>query len=876
MNKKKWGGNSKIFSTIILLFVICCFMATSSWAARKVDFYSANAGSFIEKLNQNESSESESIGPILGLSQDEAFTLLRQKTDFNGVTHYRYQQTYKGIPVWGIQTVVSRNSSNKVVRLHGAMIKGIPNDVKKIPTALDALGALRRNQELHKKKNIGAAWNFRNEKHATCIYLHKNEKAHLCFVVSFFADTECGNPSQPIFFIDARNGKVLESYDMLRYACRCGTGLGGNQKIGCYHYGTDYPPFCVTVNGSTCTMDCPDVKTVNLNHGTSGSTPFSYACYENTYKQINGAYCPLNDAQFFGQAVFDTYVDWYGVPVLPFQLTLRCHYSTKYEGWFFDGSTITFGDGYITFYPLVALDLIAHEVSHVFTDFNSDLLYTSQSGGIDESFSDMAGEAAKYYVRGTNDFRFCYDIFKDPDRALRYLYDPPLDGHSIDHVDDYYEGMDVHHLSGIFNKAFYLIATSPGWTTRMAFDIFVKANQDYWTPSTNFQQGAEGAVFAALDYGYPCQDVADAFAGVGINVLCCVPPIADFTCSPVRGAVPLTVSFTDKSVGAWSWSWDFGDGKTSTLHEPINDYLNIGPYSPALTVTNAWGYDTTVKTDYIKVYCASSGFSQAYEYIGGVAVADLNNPSGPSPYSNFTNLTAHLTQGETVNVSLTPVFPLSDSEREYWNIWIDYNGDCDLEDAGELVFNGVGNSIVNGSFTVPYSTIIGDTLMRVSMKWNGYPTPCGTFPYGEVEDYTVNIACFGPGTITNPGFETGTTSGWTETGTVSITSDSHTGSYAVSVDGANSSVEQEVFDLCPNTSYTVSCWGKTGKSLNVFLGVKDYGGIEQTVQFTDYKNFVKKSITVTTGHTNTSATIFFIKLKAKFSGIADDFEIVKN
>jgi len=257
-----------------------------------------------------------------------------------------------------------------------------------------------------------------------------------------------------------------------------------------------------------------------LNHGTGGSTAYSYPCYENTHEQINGAYCPLNDAQYFGQVVFDMYMDWYGVPVLPFQLTLRCHYWVNYENAFWDGSTMTFGDGYTTFYPLVGLDVVAHEVSHGFTDYHSDLIYSGQSGGINESFSDMAGEGAKYYMRGTNDFMCGYDIFKDPDGALRYLFDPPLDGISIDHVDDYYEGMDVHYSSGIFNKAFYLIATSPGWTTRMAFDIFVKANMDYWTPGTNFQQGAEGAQLAAEDYGYPCQDVADAFAVVGIPLSC--------------------------------------------------------------------------------------------------------------------------------------------------------------------------------------------------------------------------------------------------------------------------------------------------------------------------------------------------------------------
>ncbi|NIN33614.1 MAG: hemagglutinin, partial [Gammaproteobacteria bacterium] len=68
--------------------------------------------------------------------------------------------------------------------------------------------------------------------------------------VSFFADTEKGNPSQFIYFIDVKKGKVIHSFDMLRYQ---GVGPGGNLKVGYYYYGTDYDPFCVAVNGSTCT-----------------------------------------------------------------------------------------------------------------------------------------------------------------------------------------------------------------------------------------------------------------------------------------------------------------------------------------------------------------------------------------------------------------------------------------------------------------------------------------------------------------------------------------------------------------------------------------------------------------------------------------------
>jgi hypothetical protein len=424
--------------------------------------------------------------------------------------------------------------------------------------------------------------------------------------------------------------------------------------VGYYYYGTDYPPFGCTEIDGMCYLVTEDVKTIDLKGGTSGGSEAVFPCYENIGKPINGAYCPVNDAQFFGQVVFDMYRDYYGVPVLTFQLTLRCHYSFNYENVFWNGSSITFGDGYTTFYPLVALDVVAHESSHGFTEYHSDLIYSGQSGGINEAYSDMAGEGAKHYLRGTNDFMVGFDIVKDPSGAVRYMYDPPLDGYSIDHIDDYYEGMSVNYSSGIFNKAFYLIATSTGWTTRMAFDIFAKANMDYWTPGTNFQQGAEDALTAALDYGYPCEDVRDAFAVVGINLTC--------------------------------------------------------------------------------------------------------------------------------------------------------------------------------------------------------PDPC-------------------PGTITNPGFETGDTSGWTETGDVTITSDSHTGSYAVSLNGANSTVEQVVTRLCGSRTYTVSCWGKAKTPAGVYLGVKDYGGAEQTVQFKDAKKFVKKSITFTTGTTNTSATVFFIKLDSKFTGIGDDFEI---
>ena len=272
---------------------------------------------------------------------------------------------------------------------------------------------------------------------------------------------------------------------------------------------------------------------------------------------------------------------------------------------------------------MVCLDVAAHEVSHGFTDFNSDLIYSGESGGINEAFSDMAGEAAEYYMRGTNDFRCGFDIFKDPDEALRYLYDPPLDGISIDHVDDYYPGMNVHYSSGIFNKAFYLVATSPGWTTKMAFDIFVKANQDYWTPSTNFQQGAEGAQVAAADYGYSCEAVRDAFAQVGIPLTCGGGSTADMfvddiTQTPIqtgrnyRSRAVVTIKDTDGYFVAnatvyitWSGVVSGSDSGTTAADGTVTftsaRVKSTGPFTITVTnvthATQTWDDSLGVNTD---------------------------------------------------------------------------------------------------------------------------------------------------------------------------------------------------------------------------------------------------------------------------------------
>jgi PKD repeat protein len=68
-----------------------------------------------------------------------------------------------------------------------------------------------------------------------------------------------------------------------------------------------------------------------------------------------------------------------------------------------------------------------------------------------------------------------------------------------------------------------------------------------------------------------------------------LPPTADFDVDPAEGVAPLTVTFFDRSDGATSWSWDFGDGETSTEQSPTHVFAAAGNYDVVQTVTNDGG-----------------------------------------------------------------------------------------------------------------------------------------------------------------------------------------------------------------------------------------------------------------------------------------------
>ncbi len=254
----------------------------------------------------------------------------------------------------------------------------------------------------------------------------------------------------------------------------------------------------------------------------------------------------------------------------------------------------------------------------------------------------------------------------------------------------------------------------------------------------------------------------DGFNYVGGTCSGCTgaePPGGGTTCN-----VPSGLGSTNVSANSANLSWNSTDANSYDLRykkttDPTWTQQNLTATSTTITgLSSLTNYEFQVKsncgssssnysgssfftTSSEKVtYCASNGNSSSYEWIAGVTIDGNTNSSGANGYTDFTNVSFDLSPDVNYNISLVPGFG-SSSYNEYWRIWIDLNKDGDFTDNGENVFDAgnVSRNTVNGSIIIPGGTQEGITRMRVSMKYDTAPTPCESFDYGEVEDYTVNI-----------------------------------------------------------------------------------------------------------------------------------------
>lgn len=534
---------------------------------------SAFAATPIDLENQNVSILNAFVKDKMNLKE------LRQNVDFNHTTHIHFSQTYRGYAVYGGEGVMHvRGSKAKITlpaalsapqaatTLSGKIYKNLDTDLASAPPAIftkdQAQKALKSTIKSYQNESAenAAAIDPASE---LMVYVDDQDKAHWAYKVTFYVEESEGKaPALPVYIVDAQSFKIYQQWNEVKNVDQqsqvtLSGGIGGNIKMGEIFYdGLEghLPALTVTRDAQTqiCNMKNDDVTVLKYDaqRGDSeASAPYTFDCsiidpdHNNVYwtdkmGEVNGGYSPGNDALFGGIIIKQLYKQWYNQEVLsdkdgkPLMLHMVVH-KKKYDNAYWNPrtSSMVFGDGKKYFYPLTSLGVSAHEVSHGFTQQHAGLAYFGQSGGINEAFSDMAAQAAEYfaYGPGKNSWQIGPEILKEENDALRFMDQPSKDCHgqepgedcSIDDASQYIPGMNVHYSSGVYNRLFYLIASSQGWDVKKAFDVMVKANMDYWTPSSNFKTAACGIISATKDYGYDMPTLLEAFKTVKVDVSKC-------------------------------------------------------------------------------------------------------------------------------------------------------------------------------------------------------------------------------------------------------------------------------------------------------------------------------------------------------------------
>jgi Zn-dependent metalloprotease len=516
-----------------------------------------------------------------GLDSRHGFVLAKQHPGADGTTISRADHTFKGVRIFNSESVV-------VTGPHGSIISesiadrraGLSrNDLGVIPSisaksAIDSVvrsvspgGAhvVQPNAELiiypvMKEVRVASAANKAEaDLNATDL-----ESVVDSYQLAYLVHTRMTSGNKPLFYdtvVSARDGSVLDQWSMVQTV----VGTGNSQYNGTV-------PISTTLAGTTYSMKDATrgvggtfgaMAITNADHTTSAG-----AVYTNTVNtwgdgqnyiaggsttNANGQTAAVN-AMWGLMNTYDTLKNVLGWQSLDGNNTstyIAAHVNTAYDNAYYSDTCkcMFIGDG-STFYSLGSIDVIGHEMSHGVTASTSNLVYRGESGGLNESNSDIGGEMVEAYARaggtGTvipatgNDWVMGKEISKTG-TPLRYLYKPSKDGSSPDAWSTTIKRLDVHYSSGPNNRMFYFLSQGSNATTSSdfyskfltkaplamtgigsdkAYRIWFKALTTKFTSSTNYADARLKVIAAAQElYGVGgVEDKAVQRAYAAINV----------------------------------------------------------------------------------------------------------------------------------------------------------------------------------------------------------------------------------------------------------------------------------------------------------------------------------------------------------------------
>ncbi|MFJ1469006.1 M4 family metallopeptidase [Massilia orientalis] len=392
------------------------------------------------------------------------------------------------------------------------------------------------------------------------------------YELAYLVHTRMVAGDKPVYhdtIVSAGDGAILAQWNMLQTV----VGVGHSQ------YNGDVPINTTLAEGKYRMIDDTRgtggtfgaMAITNANHGTSAGSV--YVNDTNTWgdgKQYvnggsttnaNGQTAAVN-AMWGLMNTYDTMknvFNWLSLDGHNTATYIAAHVNTAYDNAYYSDTCrcMFIGDG-SSFNSLGSIDVIGHEMGHGVTAATSNLTYAGESGGLNESSSDINGEAVEAYARGGgkgdtvpltgNDWVLGKEISKSG-TPLRWMYRPSKDGSSPDAWNSSIKRLDVHYSSGPNNRMFYFLAQgssadkagdyyskylvrTPAAMTGIGLDkayrIWFKANTTKFTSSTNYADARAKMIEAAGElYGKSSREliaVQRAYAAINVGADVDEPP----------------------------------------------------------------------------------------------------------------------------------------------------------------------------------------------------------------------------------------------------------------------------------------------------------------------------------------------------------------
>jgi Zn-dependent metalloprotease len=668
------------------------------------------------------------------LTNDFTWHKLNEITDDAGDIHIRYRLAYKGFPIHDAMFILHFRNG-KIYAVNGNIPKNfkpanavILSEPAALKAALNHINAktykwqIKEEEDFIKKTNDdpNATWFPKGR-----IQLKKdNETGSYNYVWVF--DIYAHNPlSRADYYVSASDGSIVFVNNKIQHGDSLGTAVtkfSGSQPITAdYHNNLFRLRESGRGNG---------IETYDMNNGQSYGSAVDFIDSNNYWNNVNLQKDEVaGDAHWGMEMTYDYYYNKHNRNSIDgngFKLKGYVHYKTNYVTAFWDGQRMTFGDGNSTYQPLVALDIVGHEISHGLTQFTADLDYSYESGALNEAYSDIFGTSIEFYAKPAT---ANWLIGEDIGSAMRSMSNPKSKGDPDTYMgQNYYLGSGdnggVHTNSSVLNHWYYLLAAGgqgvndnndtfniQGVGVDTAGKIAFRTLTVYLTNTSNFADCRFYSIQAAMDLYGPCslpvQSTTSAFYAVGIGPDYIPGVNADFSAGITQYCTPSPVSFTNLSNNANSFHWDFGDGNTSTVANPTHNYTSYGNFTVKLIASGgSCGSDTTVKTAYISIdttnpcltLMPSSG-SVVKTHCQGILMDD----GGTANYSNNTNSTITIAPAGASKITLTFTDFHFEKDYDYLKIYDgpnaqspligSYDGD-NLPNGGTIISSGGALTVV--------------------------------------------------------------------------------------------------------------------------------------------------------------------------------------